>query len=652
MTRVFRKVFFGIISFALTLWVLMGGFFPAVNPVSAKADTVTYEQTNVMDDLKGSTIDGKPFSLTEYSFNAFKETEMISFVEYCYSFYENKQDSYGFYIYVYNPKGLTFDTDSNLNCIQFAYGLDSSTNYAKYPLKFLNCSTGTNYEGLFYKFKVSLTDAQRESILATVNSTERVYRVSSIELKETGKTNATDFSVGTTYRYSGYAAGYGSNSSAENTLVCKSEDAEVLALNVHHTQYRPEGTNGKNKYTQDSLHSVYFAVPNDIIEKYGEMTAVHATWRDAVLKPGLVTGDEAAYKEFDSLLGMSADSSSRVYIGDYSFSKDPIFNNIGYLSGDIYCGVNPFNEENATFNGCNVLTTAPGRKRVNPLYMLFYSDDDTDVDNYTLSSERILEYLKNSPEKYGGDLVNSKYAMCMFESVDEEWTEVNFERDYEFPSLTSITISQKWWQKWLGISITNTTTFDGIKAIHAVTDEDITGYADIDCESLYIDKRDYDDFKNFYNVNKSLCTVYLFRYQISDYVSEEATLCMKSGGTWKPINTNAYFFQETVNLDFDIIDVTFSNGETSTVIPVVSDPIDVVPDATPPVYTTSDKESWWKKLISTILGLITFVLIAFLCISLFPQIVNLLAWAIQSVVKGIGAVFRAIGNLFRKNNKK
>ena len=45
---------------------------------------------------------------------------------------------------------------------------------------------------------------------------------------------------------------------------------------------------------------------------------------------------------------------------------------------------------------------------------------------------------------------------------------------------------------------------------------------------------------------------------------------------------DGYFFKETVNLDFDIIDVTFTKNLKNTVIPVVSSPIDVVPSPTPP----------------------------------------------------------------------
>ena len=58
MARICKKIGFAILSFVLSLWVVMAGLFPAVLPnISAKASTaLTYEQTNVMDDLKESTI--------------------------------------------------------------------------------------------------------------------------------------------------------------------------------------------------------------------------------------------------------------------------------------------------------------------------------------------------------------------------------------------------------------------------------------------------------------------------------------------------------------------------------------------------------------------------------------------------------------------
>ena len=193
MARICKRIGFAILSFALSLWVVMAGLFPAVLPkVSAQASTaVTYEQTDVMDDLKSSTIGGEPFDLKKYGFNAFKETQVLSLVEYCYSFYQNMQDNYGLYIYLYNPKGLNFDINSMLNGVQLCYGSSTSKNYQKYPLRFLSYSMEANYERLFYKFKVVLTSEQKKEILKELNSSERVYRISGIELVQQGKKNAT-----------------------------------------------------------------------------------------------------------------------------------------------------------------------------------------------------------------------------------------------------------------------------------------------------------------------------------------------------------------------------------------------------------------------------------------------------------------------------
>lgn len=648
MTRIFRKVFSGIISFALALWVVMAGIFSAVLPISAKADTVvSYEQTNVLDDLKQSTIEGKPFSLTDYSFNAFKETEMLSLVEYCYSFYANMQDSYGLYIYVYNPKGLNFDINSNLNCIQFAYGLDSSTNYTKYPIKFLSYSTETNYERLFYKFKVVLSPTDKEELLTALNSTERVYRVSGVELKEKGNTNATDFSVATTYRYSGYAAGYGSNPSAANTLVCKSEESEILTLNVHPTQYRPEGTNGKNDYTQDSLHSVYFAVPNDIIEKYGRMSAVHATWRDAVLKPALVTGNSSAYNTILPYLGKDigkeTDDFDYGYLGAYKLTTNG-YTGISQIYS--YAGFSYNYDYNPTFEEYGY--------PIETLYMMFFAEDKIDsADEHTVSSEEITEQIIKSKTKFGGSLVNGKYSSKLFESVAEDFTDVNIQADENF-SLTSETISTKWWHLMFhrpGDVVS--TTFDGIQAIYPVKDSDFEGTADAVADRLYISESDYNDFKAFYDANKSLCTVYLFRYQVSDYMAQEATLFERGSflgmESHEEVDTNAYFFQETVNLDFDIIDVTFSNGETNTVIPVVSNPIDVVPDATPPVYTQSDKEPDWLKWLKIA---IVVILILVLVIVGWPILQPLFTLVGQGIVWFVTTPFKALGKAIKKRKRK
>ena len=653
MARICKRIGFAILSFALSLWVVMAGLFPAVLPkVSAQASTaVTYEQTDVMDDLKSSTIGGEPFDLKKYGFNAFKETQVLSLVEYCYSFYQNMQDNYGLYIYLYNPKGLNFDINSMLNGVQLCYGSSTSKNYQKYPLRFLSYSMEANYERLFYKFKVVLTSEQKKEILKELNSSERVYRISGIELVQQGKKNATEFSVGTTYNYSGYAAGYGSNADAPNTLKCSSEQAEVLTLNVHPTTYRPSGTNGKNNYTQDSLHSVYFAVPNAILERYGAMTAVHAMWKNAVLAPSLVMGNESAY---DAILP---------YIGKdmSSHNEDLNYMYMGAWKMTTATGMGSMTTHSYGYS-FNLKKTWPGNytwhdkygEDIATLYAMYYTGGGKDsADSYTVSSEDILSKLKASKGEYGGVLVNGKYSANMFSSYDKEFTNVNIKADDTY-SLTSQKISKSWWDKlWNLKGDVSTTTFDGIEAIHAVTEDDFAGTEEEICKRLYISQADYAHFKSYYDQNKALCTTYLFRYQTSDYISQEATL-LKQGKVlwsevWEDVDSNAFFFQQTVNLDFDIIDVTFSNGSVDTVIPVVSNPIDVVPDATPPVYTKSDKEPAWLKWLKIIIAVI---LVVVLFIVGWPILQPLLVVVGQAVGGFIAMPFKAIGKAIKKRKRK
>ena len=653
MARICKRIGFAILSFALSLWVVMAGLFPAVLPkVSAQASTqLTYEQTNVMDDLKSSTIGGEEFSLKKYGFSSFKETQVLSLVEYCYSFYPTKQNNYGLYIYLYNPKGLDFDVSHTLNSVQMSYGSTTSTNYQKYRLQYLNCSMETNYERLFYKFKVVLTGEQKKNLLADLNSTERVYAISGIEIVQKGKTNATEFSVGTTYHYSGYAAGYGSNPEAGNTLQCNSEQAEVLTLNVYPTTYRPSGTNGTSDYTQDSLHSVYFAVPNDIINRYGAMSAVHATWKNAVLAPALVTGNEDAYDAILPYIGKSMNGHNEdlnyMYMGAWKMTTAT---GMGSMTTHSY-GYS-YNLKK-TWAGNFTWQDRYGED-IDTLYAMYYTGGGTDsADSYTVSSEDILAKLKASKNKYGGVLVNGKYSSNMFSSYDKEFTDVNIKADETY-SLTSQKISKNWWDKlWNLRGDVTTTVFDGIEAIHAVTEDDFVGTKEEICKKLYISEADYDDFKSYYDSNKALCTTYLFRYQTSDYTAQEATL-LKQGKilwseTWTEVDSNAFFFQQTVNLDFDIIDVTFSNGSVDTVIPVVSNPIDVIPDATPPVYTQSDKEPAWLKWLKIIIAVI---LVVVLFIVGWPILQPLLLMAGQAIGGLITTPFKALGKALKKRKRK
>lgn len=621
----FQRIWSLFVLCVLCVAMFMGGQMTAPVAYAATAiGDVQMDSSNVMDDLESSTVDGKPFDFRDYAFDENAETNVFAFAEYCYSFYKNLQGNYGLYVYVHNPRGLTFNLNSLRNTIQFR--ADEQERSAKYSLLYLNQCEVPNYEGLFIKFKVYMTAEQKADILASLNSAERIYDVTEIELVSAETGEAKNYQVSTKYFYTGYAAGYGSDINAGSTLDIKSEQADTLHLKPQYTAYRPEGTNGKNDYTQDSLHSVYFAVPNEFIELFGEMSAVHARWLDAVLKPILVTGNQYAYNSIRKYLGVD--------LYTLEENSDGQIDDIGYL----YLGgltEKPFEDGGYTqywYGYSYNFTDAPSSKfshelygdTVNPLYYIFNAGDGVDsADHYTVSSEELLKELKKSKDVFGGELVNDKYSRAIFSSVADEWTEKNIERETEYP-LTSEIISQSWWEKlWGNSHVESSKKFDGIQAIYPIdTAKDLIGTDYAISERLYMGESDVQDLKKFCNApeNKE-CTVYLFRYQTTDYITQEATCLERSGSRWIECDTNAYFFQETVNLDFDIIDVTFSNGEKDTVIPVAMKPIDIVPSPTPPVHTESDatNPAWWAYVILVvgellILWLLRIILCSLCCL--------------------------------------
>ena len=625
-------------------WAVRGGFAPAV-----RAEEISYEQTGVLDDLSGAVIGGKPFDITDYPFDERGKPQIVAFAEYGYSFYADNQDDYGLYVYVYNPQGQAIDTATDRNKISLAYG--GRENWTKYNLEFLDYSSEAGYEGLFYKFRVDIAENRAEMLDALVQS-ERIYGISELELSV--KNTVTAYPCMQTYTYSGYAEGYGPELSEGSTLACRTDGFEkYLNLDVHPTYYRPEGTNGENDYTQDSLHSVYFSVPKDVVEEYGGLSAVHATWLDAVLAPVLVTGNKDAYDAILHYLGQdigqNTDALDYAYVGDAEFGATGGFGETGW---DGVYGYN-FPEAWMGLGGDGVINSTD--RVVSVLYWLFYAGEgENSADEYVLSSEAIEEKLVELTEQYGGELVNNRYSRVLFDGVAEEFTELNIPAEFEY-DLRNEVLGSSWWDKLWGITHDESAAFDGIKAIYEVQDGDFVIRdnvldAEETADNLYIAPEDVEAFKEFYDENKADSVVYLFRYQVSDYISAEASLFEPDnfiGKVWSQTDTNAYFAQETVNLDFDIIDVTFTKDGVSTVIPVVSDPIDNIPGITPPANTTDDDFDW-KTLLGIILGAILLIVFLPLIATLVPYLVKGIVWILLLPVKGIAAI---IDSLKKRRNK-
>lgn len=619
-----------------------------------------YEQTNVMNNLKGSTIAGKAFDIKDYPHNANAKPQIISLVEFCYSYYAEKQDDYALYILLYNPQDVAIDINTTRNKIQLTYG--SKPSYAKYALKFLNYSNEAGIEGRFYKFKIELTEAERADILKTLSPDERVYKVSGIELSI--KNKVTEHTTAQTYTYRGFAVGYGSELAETDTLSCKVDGFDkYISLDVRSTYWRPDGTH-EDLHSRDTLHSVYFAVPNSIVNEYGEMTGVHAIWLNVQTAPIIVTGNKTIYNAVEPYIAKHQDAGNSENYPEnktlnYALVTDSDMTHYGHGHyGTLAYNVWTSNDSGSTKN-CY-------ERIIFDLRYLFYADNGN-ADAYVLPAEKLVGdekkgvkgWFETYTAKYGGDKVNNRFSKDLFDHVDDEFTEVNITANDEF-KLSDVTTTKNWWSWLFGPgsdqTVTGTNTYN-ISAIQKVTTKDFDDYAKAVFEDkFYVDESDYDELRQYViESNAKNETVYLFRYYQSVYDSQEArefefvkdwAMARGTFGNYSELDTNAYIAQLWVQLDFDIIDLTFTKDNVSTIIPVVMNPIDIAADADAPVYTTDDDKglSWWQILLAILLGILVIILLLKFAPGVIVVIVKILVFIITLPFKLIGAIFKGIGS--------
>lgn len=593
---------------------------------AAEAGEISFDKTAVMDDLEDTDL----FAVrAQYTGDGLY---IISFTEYCFAYDTKLNGNYGLYVYVYNPSAKTVIKDSTQHCIGLGVKYDGTEvkRYDKFNMRCLSVSD----DGFFLKFKIV---DDEETILSRVSESKlkRIYDISEIEVCHKYGEIADSYSVGKRYICTGFAKGYGQNLNGESTLDTFSEQSNTVSLEVHATQYRPDGSNGKNLYTQDSLHSVYFTVPNEFVEKYGEMTAVHAQWLEALLKPILVTGNQNAYNAISSYLGTDLygvngnvhggqiTDIGYLYLG--GFTIEP-FADGGYDQGWYGYSYNfPDSPPSSAFKHAYYGSV------INPLYIMFNSGSgDNSADSFIPPSEgsgSLGEKMKQATAKFGGELVEERYSRALFESVADKKTDKKISSKDGFDIRNVTVVQTEWWQKIFGghtgagtLDQDTIDRYDTVKGIQEVTDDVMSLSPAEICETLKVGLHDYNAFRNYYDENKDKGTVYLFRYRISDYVAQEATLFEYSSGKWRNTgDSNAYFFQEECDIGFDIIDITLTNMDGEHVIGVAAKPIDVFPTPTPPLITNEDGRPWWYYVVAFVL----FVLVVVLLYKLIKGVLSL-----------------------------
>lgn len=588
-----KKLMTLFLAIVLALSALAGGM------LTVAADTVEreFDSTPVLEDLTSSRDeDGNAFDLTDYPYDENGRVQLITLVEYCYSYATNMRDNYALYLYLYNPTGAEIVTDSDLNKAQFAVSYDDEgkpDDYEQFDVVFCNKSTG-DYNNLFYKFRVTDHEsADGMTMGERVNSNLRRYDLSGVYLLHKGDTNATAYGCGGTYKYSGYAAGYGPDENAGSTLTSEVTELEVLETKVHGTVYRPEGSFYKGE--QDQLNSVFFTVPNYFFEEYGKISSIKARWDEYRTHPIFVTENSKAAQEYAQYVGK--DISQTDYTGDIGawVQEHEIDSPTTGIWDWILGLINPGYGKIYYYDYAwiyNLRSDNPNNIEKRNVLSAVFDTKGGSYENYTVSGEDLQQRLLETSQELGGELINGKYSAALFsDEVDNGHTRgenvVTVDSDYKF-SLTSYYLTQNFWQQIFGGSTINSTEYEDIKAIVEVNSDDLKDKDDATVsQELYVGAEDVQTLRDeVANAEKNDSRVILFHYAVSKYYSYPVNYTVEyddADTEYEMAYSDGYVAEETVFLDFTLIQIKFYKEGVYTVIPVVADPIDVFGPVSPPL---------------------------------------------------------------------
>lgn len=642
------------ISIVIALFVMVMTVFAGlpVNTAYAASDTANnFDNTAVTDDLAEQ-------DLSKFTYDKNGTIKFITLAEYCYAANALDNENYALYLYIYNPARLEISERQGANTVEIAtaYTDGMPADYENLPLKLCGIATG-EHSKLLYKYRVIDTDGK---LLGNArmqdNATKyRRYDIAGVQLWEVGKQNAVDYGVGGTYKFTGYAKGYGTDKNAESSLLCSVTELETISLDVRSTNYRT-ASSAAGKDHQNQLDSVYFSVDNSVLEKYGKLQKVKAEWYEYKTAPIVVISDKGIYDTLNGYIGKDIGEYTnelRYILGyDRNVISSPYSTIINYgWSYNVRC-----------YSNVGITTTiVDSADKCGLLPYLFYTGG-ANIKDYNIPAETLKQWIygydKSAVKGYLPIKHGNISADLFLDSVDSGRTrgyncvEIDASEKYD---LLSYTANHGFWDKvcdygffatLFGKVPTDENVF-GIEPIYAVQDKDFS-YSDSGiAKNLLISENDLSDFKDYYNAaKKENKTTFLFRYAVTDYFAGSVDIDDGQSSSGLLIKDKAYMAKETVFMDFDIIQLTFNLDGVYTVIPVVANPIDIVGAITPPVEFEGSK--WWVWVLIALAVILLLILLAPLLPTIITFLIKLIGWIFKGLWWLISAPFKLIAKAVKK----
>ena len=490
-------------------------------------------------------------SIVQGNFEFAQDIWVISFIENGYG-----TNKFGIYLYVYNPNNLDILTDSNKNKVQFAVCNQEtavfSSDYVKYNIVLLDKTENNKY----MKFKVDGFSA--------LQSSERYYAVSGIELHINGDTNATEYSVGSVYHCS----------TRNGKTTISRGNLDTINVDCTHVYYRTDDS-VKGGGWSNQLSACYFSLPQAYSfgnNPYGTLSEILSEFYLYYTKPILLLNDLNVYYDFGLAYALSTSSAE---FRNNQALMNLSFGAISFVQPGWENAVPHYGPYYGYFSFPNYYVSSPENK-MDALYWLF-CDENADFDNedYYFPAENLESYY----EIYNSYVVSLGKSMFedrqYFEDNNVSLCGFNYGYNKHTYSISqnpeegavlgyNLTFNQSDFWSWLYEEF-------GGNAVQTITDiaplvrveyADLSLSDDDFSEKYLVAKQQVFDLKTKLATSETLGQeVWLFRYDCSEYYGAIAEVYDRN---YSNSPFDGLVCQEPVYLDWDILSFKFEQESIDT----------------------------------------------------------------------------------------
>ena len=636
-------------------------------PVTAfAAEPLEINLSSVEDDFKAWNIDKTQFPKNADDKNVY----LMHMLEYGYD-EKGNMINYCIYLYFYNPSGIAIQ-NSDLNKVQMSV-LDANgelLRYRKYGLTLISSSVSNGFEHVFYKFKVenALTFAN------IVNKSKRQYKISGAEILRKGDDSsgggAPEYRLDSHYIWTGYQSFYNKDRKAISTLYYERKDMDVISLDLFPATWM-SASSDKGKDYKYEVFSVYFAVDNYFIKKYGNpvdetsgLRRIRGEYNEYTVN-GFWTGSTEFYNIFNGLKNKNLYDYMDI-IDDSGYASN--FSKYGFLSSSY-----DVEDISTVFHGAE-----HGR-----IYDITYNvpagDNEYHRSNYSIANDyakslnRImnLNMVFNSDKSYMsaidfknqwislGKPYHKNYGLKEYDITTSDGCLNDSIKSYYSSLPSNIDPVSKLIQKLFnGDLFVDKEGYPDILPIVQVDKGDVLYMNDEALGNKYfMNNESVQEFKAFVKDNELKDnTVYVMRFAVRDYVSSEVDIYdnVAEEEIDNPLTSNddSFAFVRTVFDGFDVMETEWEDTEGKrSVLPVAATPITVTggiisPSVSNPNDPSDGEEpSWLQKLWEWFNNFATplKVIIGLAAVCVLLLILRLIwsgvGWIITGIGRGIGAIF-------------